>query len=196
MRQFRRSLRGSALVWFALAGCAGGSSGMSHGAGAAGDGALASGGSSAPFSSGAAGAAPVSGSGGSSHVLAGAGGVSAPANVRGGSGGGGAAGSGGAAARSGSGGQGTGGAHADAGSGGSGGSAGGSGGSGDDAGVPDDPIFSLDPDAGLFDPGTNTNAQTGMCADAFCFDIFDCTIFHPDLVGVCTFTDCDNGVCI
>jgi hypothetical protein len=25
--------------------------------------------------------------------------------------------------------------------------------------------------------------------------VFDCVIFHPDLVGVCTFTECDTFVC-
>jgi hypothetical protein len=60
----------------------------------------------------------------------------------------------------------------------------------------DDP-FGL-ADAGLFDP-TDPNAPppaAGQCADAVCFDVFDCTLWHGDLVGVCNFTDCVDFVCV
>jgi len=33
-----------------------------------------------------------------------------------------------------------------------------------------------------------------MCANAVCFDVFDCYLFHSDL-GSCNFTECDGFVC-
>jgi hypothetical protein len=33
-----------------------------------------------------------------------------------------------------------------------------------------------------------------MCADAVCFDVFDCYLWHADIVD-CGFTDCVDFVC-
>ena len=39
-------------------------------------------------------------------------------------------------------------------------------------------------------------ASDAMCKNAACFDIFDCALFHADLVGKCTFTKCEGFVCL
>ena len=70
----------------------------------------------------------------------------------------------------------------------SGGAAGASG----DAGA-DDP-FGLGGDPS--DPSTANNPPpAGMCENLFCFDVFDCAIFHIDEAAVCNFTDCVDFVC-
>ena len=38
------------------------------------------------------------------------------------------------------------------------------------------------------------DAGAGSCDNAFCFDIFDCAIFHFDKLN-CNFTKCDGFVC-
>jgi hypothetical protein len=42
--------------------------------------------------------------------------------------------------------------------------------------------------------GGAVNKDGGMCAEAICFDVFDCYIFHPDKID-CGFTACDGFVC-
>lgn len=42
--------------------------------------------------------------------------------------------------------------------------------------------------------GGASSADGGMCANAICIDVFDCYLFHPDLVD-CGFTACDGFVC-
>jgi hypothetical protein len=44
--------------------------------------------------------------------------------------------------------------------------------------------------------GTNGGGAAGAlkCDNAACFDIFDCAIFHPDLLN-CGFTKCEGFIC-
>ena len=85
-----------------------------------------------------------------------------------------------------------------AGSGGVGGAAGapaaGSGGAGGAAG---DDLGDLGDWSAIFGGGTGntTPPAAGSCAELFCFDIFDCAIFHPDEAATCNFTACENFVC-
>jgi hypothetical protein len=62
-----------------------------------------------------------------------------------------------------------------------------------DAGAPtssrDDPFFP-DPSA-----GNTTPPPAGMCENLFCFDVFDCAIFHLEEAAVCNFSDCVEFVC-
>jgi hypothetical protein len=185
-----RALR--CVVLLAFAGCAGKTGGMMDSAGSGGSDAFAnaSGGTgAAPMQSSTGNPSTSAGSGGHSGMTTntGSGGKAAPASggMQGGTGGSVASGSGGRPASAGSGGS------TPATSSGSGGTTGSAG-----MGGADDP-FGL-ADAGLFDP-TDPNAPppaAGQCADAVCVDVFDCTLWHTDLVGVCNFTDCVDFVCV
>jgi hypothetical protein len=44
------------------------------------------------------------------------------------------------------------------------------------------------------DVGTAGAGGAGSCDNLFCFDIFDCAIFHFDKLS-CNFTKCDGFVC-
>jgi hypothetical protein len=48
--------------------------------------------------------------------------------------------------------------------------------------------------AGGADPGTAGASGAGSCDNLFCFDIFDCAIFHFDKLS-CNFTKCEGFVC-
>jgi hypothetical protein len=85
---------------------------------------------------------------------------------------------------------------ASAGNGGAGGSDTSGAGAGGAAG--DDPLDlgNLIPDVGGGNSGGSTNPPAaGSCQDLVCFDIFDCTLWHPDEAATCNFTACENFVC-
>jgi hypothetical protein len=48
--------------------------------------------------------------------------------------------------------------------------------------------------AGGADLGTAGVGGANFCENLFCFDIFDCAIFHFDRLS-CNFTKCDGFIC-